>query len=401
MAKLPKILLVFTAVDWQLYSRRPMVQALARTASKYGCTVVAVNRPLCLFTSIITKPRRRKELFKSATLIEVGENLYLFSPKYFIHDEISNRVGFLAPLNTYFLRKSYRQLQCRLNIYEPSPIIWYNYPHQGYVTNLFHNSFHIFELYDSLADFKGRESEYAYRLEKNYRNNVGLLLTTSETLYNRHSADYKLSYMFGNGLDREVFRQLTDTETTGYPPIIKIPSPRIGYAGMISDRIDWTLIGNLAALEPNWNFVFVGPLTSEDIRKKLEGLANIHFHDPVTLSDIPSVLKSFDIGILPYRDNTFFRALNPLKFYEMAAAGLPVVSSNIDELKKHPEELVKVVPNNPEIWRDTIVEIIKSGKERSISLGSQIAADFIWDDMIEKLLVRLIHEWLPDSRSNI
>ena len=382
---LPKILLLFAATEWSQYTRRPMVSALARTAVKYKCKVVAVNRPLCLLTAIATKRYRFRELFGRPLLKRIDDNLYMYNPKYFIHDEIANRFAPFEKLNLFALRKSYARLQRQLGIIEPKPIIWYNYPHQGYVSRLFPDNYCIYELYDNLSDFDGRESEYVNRLERKYRGRVDLLLTTSRLLHQKHGGDYRSFFYFGNGLDRDLYDRIVAADSSGIDAILDIPSPRIGYAGMISDRLDWNLIGNLAAMKPDWNFVFIGPVADKKIVEGMKGLPNIHFPGKVSPARIASALKAFDIGMLPYRDNPFFHALNPLKFYEMAAAGLPMVSSEIEELKAYPESLVRVLPNNVELWRDAISVFLNSDRLEAVRIGQNIAADHIWDDMTDKL----------------
>ncbi len=373
-----------------------MVYALAKAASDRGVTVVAVNRPLCPFSTVFRKRNRVGELFGPPLLEKLDSNLYLYNPKYIIHDDIANRWSFFERANIAALRRSYVHLQKRLGIIEPNPIIWYNYPHQAYVTRLLGGSFHIFELYDNLSDFNGIESDFVNRLEARYRPNVDLLLTTSHPLHRRYSVSYRRAYMFGNGLSGEMYRALVEQHIAGRSEIKQIPSPRLGYAGMISARLDWTLIQLLAEAEPNWNFIFAGPVDDRKIWQSLQRYSNIHLPGKFDRKQLPAVLKAFDIGILPYRDNAFFHALNPLKFYEMAAAGLHMVASNIEELKSFPQDLVRIRPNEPEIWKETISNLIREGNGQASMIGPDVASRFIWEDMTSALLDRLAGEWMSD-----
>lgn len=394
MKPFPKIILLFTAVDWPIYMRRPMVYALAESAGKLGSVVVAVNRPLCPFSTIIKKPERTPELLGKPRLNRLANNFYLYSPRYFIHDGIANYFSPLEKLNLFALRHSYTHLQQKLGINEPAPMIWFNYPQQGYVMKLFDNSFCVFELYDNLSDFLGVESETANRLERKMRHRADLLLITSQKLHDKYASFYQRSYIFGNGLSRQIFDRLINESQDSIREILEIPSPRIGYAGMISGRLDWKLIGNLAALEPEWNFVFVGRMADAEIKTALKGITNIHFLREYDHSRVPSILKSFDIGILPYLDNPFFRYLNPLKFYEMAAAGLPMAASNIEELKKFPAELVQVVPNRPDAWRDALNILLESDRSAARRIGPKIAQDYVWEDMTTALLEKIRNDWM-------
>lgn len=397
MKTFPKIILVFAAVDWPIYMRQPMVYALAEAARKHDSTVVAVNRPLCPLTTFFRKPGRIPELFGHPRLARLADNLYLYHPRYVIHDEIANSFPPLEKLNLIALRWSYRRLQQRLGIIEPAPMIWFNYPHLGYVTRLFDYSFCIAEIYDNLTDLAGTESPRVRRLEKKMRARTDLLLTTSQKIHDKYAGSYRRSFMFGNGLERRTFERLSNPDTKPRRDIVDLPSPRLGYAGMISDRLDWKLISELAGLEPGWNFVFVGPLADPGIPARMQPYANVYFGGECRRDDIPSVLKSFDVGIMPYRDTPFFHFLNPLKFYEMAAAGLPSVASNIEELTKFPPELVRVVRGRADAWREVLHDVLGRGPGRARVLGPDIARRYIWEDMTSSLLDRVVNEWLPSS----
>ncbi|MFQ5499642.1 MAG: hypothetical protein ACE5FH_08210 [Candidatus Zixiibacteriota bacterium] len=190
---MPKILLLFTAVDWPMYMRRPAVYALARASRRYDITVVAVNRPLCPFTTVMTKRARTSELFGAARLEKLGDHLYLYSPKYLLHDRLARLLPGVEQVNIRLLRHSYRSLQRRLGIHEPHPLIWFNYPQQGYVSGICKESFTIMELYDNLVDISGRELPGVTEIEKSVRPRVDLLLTTSRKLQEKYGGGYRRS----------------------------------------------------------------------------------------------------------------------------------------------------------------------------------------------------------------
>jgi glycosyltransferase involved in cell wall biosynthesis len=386
---LPKIIYLFMAVDWHLYMRRPAVLALAEAARAYGTTVVAVNRPLCPLSTIIKKPSRAGELVGRARLKRLADNLFLYSPRYLIHDRLAGPGSLLETLNLAALRKSLRSLQNRLDIKEPSPIVWFNYPVQGYVSRLWRNSFTVFELYDNLVNINGSPNRSMAEAERRIRDRVDLLLTTSPLLQETYAPPYRNALMYGNGLSRRTFAKLSDSTVRPLPEISEIPSPRLGYAGMISDRMNWSLIGALAELHPQWHFVFAGPVVDEKIRARYDCLENIHFMGSYPQEMMPRVLRSFDVGIMPYRDNDFFKYSNPLKFYELAAAGIGSVASPMDILRQHPDSLVRVVPGDAASWEQAIDAMLSADQAQTARLGREVAARHIWEDMASDLLDKM------------
>ena len=387
MRRFPKIILIFLSVDWPIFMRRQMVIALAEAAKNFGAAVVAVNRPLCPLSTFIKKPHRLHEILGKPHLEKLSDNLYLFSPKYFIHDSVANRLGLLEKLNLIALRRAYQGLQKKLGIEEKNPIVWYYYPQQGYVSNLFEKSFCIYEIYDNLVDIKGGRLPFAENLRKRHQERMDLLLTASRKQHDKYSDKYKKAKLLGNGLARETYEKLIRDYKNCRSEIMRLKSPRIGFVGMISDRLDWELVSKLAEMRPEWNYIFIGRVVNESIKHGMSKYDNVHFLGEYESSQIPSVLRSFDVGYMPYLDNDFFRYSNPLKFYEYAAAGLPSVSSNMEELNKFPSELVKIVPNDrPEEWIAMIENYLRIDRKNVVQIGREIASQYIWEDMTGELL---------------
>ncbi|MFQ5607846.1 MAG: glycosyltransferase, partial [Candidatus Zixiibacteriota bacterium] len=351
--------------------------------------VVAVNRPLCPLTTALRKPARIGELFGKERLQELDENLYLFSPRYMLHDHLARRSPFLVRRNLNSLRRSYRSLTARLGVSEPRPLVWFYYPQQSYVTELFDASLRIYEIHDNLSDIFGSENTLLADLEREVRHRVDLLLTTSRALWKLHGANYPDAFHLGNGLDRESFDRFMQCAVEAAPEIQAINSPRIGFAGVISERLEWDILTELARRRPEWNFIFAGPIINQNSTAKMRAFPNAHFVGEFHQSQVPSVLKGFDIGLMPYLDTVFFRRSNPLKFYEYAAAGLPSVSSEIEELRAFPAELVTVAGSDPDRWEEALERYLVSDRVAVRAIGRDIARKFIWEDMTDSLLEKI------------
>jgi len=394
LRRFPKIILDFAKVDWPIFMRRRAVYALADAAKQRHSTVVVVNRPLCPFTTFIRKPGRIPQLFGQPRLDKLAENLYLFSPRYFLHDHLARRLPIIEQLNLRALRKAYDWLQKKIGITEPSPLVWFYHPRQGYVTRLFPGSLHIFELCDNLASVTGREDRQAQALERALHPNVNILLTSSDKLADKYSAGYRHTWHLGNGLSREIFLKLTGEHHPGLPEILSLPAPRLGYVGLISSRLDWDLIGELANQRRNWSFVFIGSVSRGFPPRTARSLPNLHFLGARPHESMPAVLASFDLGIMPYRDNDFFKYSNPLKFYEYAAAGLRSVSSDMEYLRRFPQDFVRIVPARTPEWIAAIEDLLALDRGQARRLGAEIARQFIWEDVLEKFVEYLEKELL-------
>ncbi len=384
--KFPRLILIFLAVDWPLFMRKKMIIALAESARKYNSTVVAVNRPLCPVTTPIKKSHKTSDLFKKANVEKLTENLFLYSPRYLIHDHIAGKSAFLEKMNLAALRQSYSYLQDQIGVRESNPVVWYYYPQQGYVAKLFDKSFCIYDIYDNLVDIFGHENSALAALQKKQRQSVDLVLTASPKLHDKYAPYYKNARLLGNGLDRETYRVMIQDEIEPLPELRAIKSPRIGYTGLISGRLDYKLIESLVDKRPDYNFIFVGKVMNRDAVEPIRHYDNVHFPGMYDHQKMPSVLKAFDVGFLPYLDIDFFRFSNPLKFYEFAAAGLASISSNMEILEQFPEQIVTIAPNDrPDIWLEAIEKYLEADKEEAKRVGLEIASQHIWEDITDNL----------------
>lgn len=163
----------------------------------------------------------------------------------------------------------------------------------------------------------------------------------------------------------------------------------IGFVGQISERLDFPLLIELISTNPQWLFIFVGPLHHEpniakyfdqkkliNNLKKLKSFNNVIYYDKQPRAKIFSFIKRFDVCIIPYNANYLFNHYcYPMKVFEYFFAGKPVVSSNIEELKKFPD-FVKIAYSK-EDWENAIKDLLakewpitKKKKQRNIALNN-------------------------------
>jgi glycosyltransferase involved in cell wall biosynthesis len=110
-----------------------------------------------------------------------------------------------------------------------------------------------------------------------------------------------------------------------------IAFPRVGFFGVIDERIDLALIAETAALRPNWQFVMVGPTAKID-PATLPTAANIHWLGAKTYAELPAYLAHWNLGWMPFAINESTRFISPTKTPEFLAAGLPLLSTAIADV---------------------------------------------------------------------
>jgi glycosyltransferase involved in cell wall biosynthesis len=182
------------------------------------------------------------------------------------------------------------------------------------------------------------------------------------------------------------------------------------FAGNIDLRLDYQLISRLATNHPDIGFVFAGPINFASLstrqRREYDALlrvSNVRWLGRLPAEDLPALYWDCDLGILPYRTDMRTLVENgfPLKALEMAAAGLPIVSSLMKPLQEVPDAVVVV--DSPEAFSLAI----SSHSRRTRSDAARQAADHVcraydYDVMFERMLGELagrLHDGPPQPGS--
>ena len=168
---------------------------------------------------------------------------------------------------------------------------------------------------------------------------VDKIFVTSKNIINKlKKYNSNISY-FGNVCDYEHFSKSLSTHIDDIPPDIKsISKPIIGFIGSISEyKLNYKLIYDVAKSLKEINFVFIGP-TDDSLNhsnlNRLKNLKNVYLLGFRKYKDLPSYCAFFDVAWLPLIHNNYTKSMFPMKFFEYLAAGLPIVSTNLESLRE-------------------------------------------------------------------
>ncbi|MHA1911544.1 MAG: glycosyltransferase [Candidatus Kariarchaeaceae archaeon] len=108
--------------------------------------------------------------------------------------------------------------------------------------------------------------------------------------------------------------------------------------------------------------------TLRKIAKKNEVREMIHFSHPKAYSLMPKVLNCFNVAVAPLTDSprNTVQGCNPIKLYEYASSGLPIVVSDLPvsrEILKN-DDCKYVAPDNPSELGETLKELVEHPEER-------------------------------------
>jgi hypothetical protein len=116
-------------------------------------------------------------------------------------------------------------------------------------------------------------------------------------------------------------------ETSEVSELAEIGRPRLGYLGDLTGRVSYSLLSDILAMHPEWEFIAFG--SPGRIR-----LPNIHILPWRPTQQLEVVLEQLDIGFMPYDSSPKNMHCVPLKLFDYFAHGLPVVATPIDYLRE-------------------------------------------------------------------
>jgi len=164
--------------------------------------------------------------------------------------------------------------------------------------------------------------------------------------------------------------------------------PVIGYYGAIADWFDSKLVADLAERRPDWDFVLVGSTFSADI-KRLSKLPNVSLPGEKHYAEIPDWVGKFDVVIIPFKRTPLTESTNPVKAYEVLAAGKPIVSVPIPEMRAL-SRFVRLASDAKEFEHEVSAALAEN-EPKLIAARRAFAKENTWEQRYESLASGVAH----------
>lgn len=219
------------------------------------------------------------------------------------------------------------------------PVLWFYTPQMWPIARHVEASAVVYDCMDELANFRFAPPEL-HRNEADLLAAADVVFTGGYSIWEAKRALHDNIHPFPSSVDAAHFSAARGTVIEAADQAA-LPRPRLGYAGVIDERLDLGLIRDMAAARPDWQIVMIGPVVKIS-EADLPRAANIHWLGARAYADLPSYMTGWDVALMPFAMNEATRFISPTKTPEYLAAGLQVVSTPVRDVVRHYGDLAAV-----------------------------------------------------------
>lgn len=314
------------AKDWSEdpTSNNHVMRLLARKNRVLWLNSIATRAPNLASRGDLGKIARKLRDFARGPL-EVHPNLFVYTPIVLPFPHLPAA----ATVNQGILRASLAALRHKLGMdryqlwsFLPTALPYLGMPGQELV---------VYYCTDEWSRFSHVDGERIARMEGELCRRADVVFATARTLQERKRALNPETHLALHGVDHQHFAKALDADTTIPEDLAGCPRPIVGFFGLVHDWIDISLLAHVARRRPDWTVAVIGK-SNVDL-SSLEQLPNVRLLGRRPYEQLPRYCKAFSVGVMPFALNELTSNVNPIKMREYLSAGLPVVSTDLPEVR--------------------------------------------------------------------
>ncbi|MCR6655760.1 MAG: glycosyltransferase [Opitutus sp.] len=240
----------------------------------------------------------------------------------------------------------------------------------------------VYDCMDELSQFKAAPPELIERERQ--------LLRLADVVFcgGRKMRDKRLPlnpncHFYGTGVDVAHFGKARSPQLEVDSFIASLKGPVLGYFGVVDERIDYELLAKLADARPDWHVVMVGPFAKVD-PNEFPKRPNLHFIGGRPYAELPAITKGFSACLMPFALNAATEYINPTKALEYMAAGKPVVSTAISEVKTNFARIAHIAESHDEFIQFCAREALAPSADH-LRRGLRLAAANTWEAIAARM----------------
>jgi len=376
--------LCFGGIDWWYHNRAHIDPQLMMHFAKRG-TALFINSIVMQKFNLSERRRFIQKLIRKMKSILTGlkksdAGFWVYSPFTLpVH-----HIAWLRPLNVMILRSQVWLVSRKLGIH--NPVVLIACPGACDAAIKMEKSKLIYQRTDRFEESTGVDFEIIKKYDQKLKANADFTFFVNRALYDEESGQCKNAIYLDHGVNFEMFASAEKNPIVP-PDVAHIPKPIIGYFGEISSHsVDIALAEKIADLSPEMSFVYIGTVSSDC--SGLVAKKNVWMLGQKNYDEIPQYGKCFDVAILPWIQNRWTEAANPIKVKEYLALGKPFVSTPVfTQIREYLD--VAYVANTAEEFTKCIKKALAEDNPKRIAARKKKVKKDTWDSKAQLLLEEL------------
>ncbi len=283
-------------------------------------------------------------------------------------------------LNAGLVRAQVRAVCWALGLREP--VIMVTIPTAWDVVRPMRRRALVFNRSDRHSSFPESDRPTIEALERNLLERSDHVIYVSNALMEEErGATGERAYFLDHGVDVEHFRRRpVDRQPED---LLRIPGPRVGFFGALDDYlVDFDLLERLAVELPDVSLVLIGNATVP--MERFTEYSNVHWLGFRPYEEIPAYGSGFDVAIMPWLDNSWIRHSNPIKLKEYLALGLPVVSTDFNEIRNYSDRVR--IAAEPTVFIEAVRATLREGGLRPAEALRESVLGASWSSRAAQLM---------------
>jgi len=328
--------------DWEGNTRRRLFLALAQKLREHGGRLLAINRPITPLVTLATKPGKLAQWLRSRSSVEqVERNVFTLTPFLAVHDLLAPMVPFAKAANRALLRSAIDNAARARLLRRDRLVVWISHPVLYYWAQLFPEAVVAYECWDAHELFPNVQNNPLRRVmlvrqERQLLLSADVVFATAEELVRTRGRYCPETHYVPNACDYGPFANPKEVDEA-------LPGPlTAGFVGSINDAFDFELLEYAARTLQDMQFVVIGRVTwrhaSRPARKFFAAARtdpeNTHYLGPRRYTDVPGLVKQIGVCLIPFVLSERTKSVSPNKLHEYLAAGKPVVSTDLPEVRQ-------------------------------------------------------------------
>jgi beta-glucosidase/6-phospho-beta-glucosidase/beta-galactosidase/glycosyltransferase involved in cell wall biosynthesis len=266
------------------------------------------------------------------------------------------------------------------------PLLWYYSPmDSSWSLGYFENRGVVYDCMDELSQFTGAPKALVLN-ESRLMENADVVFTGGYELGEKKRKQHDNVHTFGCGVEFSHFNKAQDPTTPIPPDIDFMHRPVLGWFGVVDERVDYAMVGEMARMRPDWSFAMVGPVVKVD-PNLLPHSPNLFWLGGRDYQQLPNYCAAFDVNMMCFAINAATQYINPTKGLEYMATGKPIVGTHVRDVVKQWSDIVFLAKGAEEFVAAAQKALDRSNPDRNdrVRKGLELAQQCSWESTVQRM----------------